>query len=239
MAKIKGYINREKDCGCIEYLFLNWICVHCRNAIDRNDLWKTRLIAERNLKKINSNEKDENGRLLLYACGYGDGDHIFIDRCIRTSERYDLMKILLECGADVNRSMCENETALMIICRAFNCIMDKRCVGRKIENPEGMREKIIRIIELLINYGAKLNLQNSDGDSILHILLEYNENYILTQSLIKVIKMLKEKGLNVNLKNANGLTAIEEFMKKINNYGRLISENDKSLVSEIIKICTN
>merc|ERR1712046_5290 len=58
-----------------------------------------------------------------------------------------------------------------------------------------------RITKFLMRRGAKINLQNLNGNTILHYAYEYNFE--------ELAEYLKEKGADVGLLNADGLTCYE------------------------------
>ncbi|BCS83611.1 putative ankyrin repeat protein [Cotonvirus japonicus] len=75
-------------------------------------------------------------------------------------------------------------TALMIACR--NCTI----------------EKDAKLIKLLLECGANVNIQNNDGKTALMLLVKYSENNL------DVIKLLLDNGADVNIKENSGWTAL-------------------------------
>jgi hypothetical protein len=64
------------------------------------------------------------------------------------------------------------------------------------------KENQIRIVELLISYGADVNLPDRDGNQPLHLAMHY-----LTP--LQIVNILLDRGANFNAKNLHGKTALQ------------------------------
>jgi len=106
---------------------------------------------------------------LMHACFYS---------------HYEVVKLLIELGADVNAIDNFGRTALMVVVgsnKFFN-----RC---------------IKIVKLLIEAGAKVNVKDSYGNTALL--------YASSDGYATVVKLLIEAGAKVNVKDMEGYTALE------------------------------
>lgn len=127
---------------------------------------------------LNPNIQDNYGKTaLMYACEYG-GDISL-----------DIIKILIDYGADPNIQDNEGDTALMHL-------MDP--------DRNDSDEDRINKINLLLNAGAEINIQNNQGDTVLHKYIEYIPPSML-QFLIK-------KGVYPDIKNNDGHTALMKIL---------------------------
>ena len=70
----------------------------------------------------------------------------------------------------------------------------------------------IDLIKLLLKYGADINLQNEDGDTVMILICKFIEN----ETSIDVLKLLIENGANINLKNNNECSALMEVIVNFN-----------------------
>ena len=94
---------------------------------------------------------------------------------------FNVIQMLLEAGADPNQKVPHRgDTALIIACDKFN--------------PS------IRIIELLIEYGVKLNDQDFDGNTALHLLSQENK--------FDAVELLLSHRSNPNIQNDKGNTPL-------------------------------
>ena len=92
-----------------------------------------------------------------------------------------IVKLLLECGANVDKRTPNGWTALM------------KASERGDSNLE--------VIELLLRYGAQADLQNNEGDSALIVATQNRQTEL-------VIKLVRYHRANVDLKNNKGWTAL-------------------------------
>ena len=89
-------------------------------------------------------------------------------------------------------------------------------------------------IETLINLGANINIQDNDGNGILHYIL--SRDNIGTEEY-DIIEMLIKNSVNINLQNNDRDTALHKILYKKNNEYRDI-DMEKKVISLLIKnIC--
>jgi ankyrin repeat protein len=117
-------------------------------------------------------------------------------------ERTDIVKILLEEGADVNAKDKYGRTALMIASE-----YGKRGLERKYqtEGPNlvgglNTHYETAKVVKVLIENGADVNAQDDDGDTPL--------SNALYQRHMEIIKELIKNGADVNIKVDNGRTPL-------------------------------
>ncbi len=70
----------------------------------------------------------------------------------------------------------------------------------------------IKIVELLLKYGANLNLQNNEGYTALMVASQFSNSL----SSIKTVELLLKNGANPNLQNNKGKTALMMAIKYSN-----------------------
>ncbi|MNN49992.1 hypothetical protein D3C81_1645540 [compost metagenome] len=77
-------------------------------------------------------------------------------------------------------------------------------------------DSLLKIFSSLINMKADLNIQNINGDTVLHLLLRKNiESQTLTP---KAIQLLVQKGSNIEIENKKSERP-RQLMEKIDNKG--------------------
>jgi ankyrin repeat protein len=69
------------------------------------------------------------------------------------------------------------------------------------------------LVKLLLHYGAELNIQNTEGSTILHILA--SEIY-LKYDILEIVKILLEKGADPKIRNYENKTAFEIALEQKN-----------------------
>ena len=86
-------------------------------------------------------------------------------------------------------------------------------------------------IETLMNLGANINIQDNDGNGILHYIL--SRDHIGTEEY-DIIEMLIKNGIDINLQNNDGDTALHKISYKKNNSYRDIGM-EKKVISLLIE----
>ena len=86
-------------------------------------------------------------------------------------------------------------------------------------------------IETLINLGANINIQDNDGNGILHYIL--SRDNIGTEEY-DIFEMLIKNGININLQNNDGDTALHKISYKKDNGYRNI-DMEKKVISLLIE----
>jgi len=132
----------------------------------------------------------------------------------------EIMKILIQKGADVNLQTPKGFTSLM---RAVNSNIEET-VNLLLDNGANVnlkdyqgtialyytiRNNNTNIADILLKKGADINTQDKDGDTLLH-------NSIFEEKP-EMVEFFLQKGINVNLKNKNGKTPLIEaaYIKNI------------------------
>ena len=104
----------------------------------------------------------------------------------------DIVKMLLEHGANVNLADFDGDTALLCACQ-----------HTKYDGSQ-FAERKTEIVKILLKHEADVNIQNENGVTSL---------MSATQSgNVKIVKMLLEHGANVNIKSSIGNTALMDSL---------------------------
>ena len=133
-------------------------------------------------------------------------------------------KVLLDNGMDINES-------------GKNLILDVSKSYDSHHRPKFGKSAIIGIpdskykIETLINLGANINIQDNDGNGILHYIL--SRDNIGTEEY-DIFEMLIKNGININLQNNDGDTALHKISYKKDNGYRNI-DMEKKVISLFIE----
>lgn len=98
-------------------------------------------------------------------------------------ENLEIIKLLLDNGANTNIKNNQGDTPLTLICQYSN------------------NSIITEIINLLIKYGTNINITNNNGDNALMLICKYSKNF-------DVIKLLLEHHAHINNQNNYGDTAL-------------------------------
>ncbi|AVL94346.1 putative ankyrin repeat protein [Megavirus vitis] len=161
----------------------------------------------------NKNDVDSQNELgwtaLMVAC----------ENCTTTKYK-TVIKLLLECGANINIQNNKGETALMLlVSNYFENNID--VVKLLLDNGANVNFKTsdkwtalmlasrcsnipssTDIIKLLLEYGADVNLCNNKGWSALMLVSKYSENNV------NIVQLLLDNGANINLCNNKKWTSL-------------------------------
>lgn len=143
---------------------------------------------------------------------------------LSTNSFSNFVKVLLDNGMDINES-------------GKNLILDVSKSYDSHHRPKFGKSAIIGIpdskykIETLINLGANINIQDNDGNGILHYIL--SRDNIGTEEY-DIIEMLIKNGININLQNNDGDTALHKISYKKDNGYRNI-DMEKKVISLLIE----
>ena len=147
------------------------------------------------------------------------GDNALSDAC-GISKNLDMIKILVENGADVNSKNKLGKTAL------FEAVF-------------GYSESIPEIIEYLVDKGADVNVKDNSGNTLLTDAVEHGMPY-------DVVKMLINYGIDVNEKNKQGYSALRiavfwnakpEVLRALIANGANINERDENGKTILMGAC--
>lgn len=115
---------------------------------------------------------------------------------------YDMILFLLGNGADITEVSKKGETPLHLVFNSYKANDDF--------NDDVRDDNIDKIIKLLIDNGANINVQTSYDMTLLH--------YAITRGQYpETIKLILENGANPNIKNWRGETPLH-LMAKYNNF---------------------
>ncbi|WP_297296319.1 ankyrin repeat domain-containing protein [uncultured Brachyspira sp.] len=143
---------------------------------------------------------------------------------LSTNNFSNFVKVLLDNGMDINES-------------GKNLILDVSKSYDSHHRPKFGKSAIIGIpdskykIETLINLGANINIQDNDGNGILHYIL--SRDNIGTEEY-DIFEMLIKNGININLQNNDGDTALHKISYKKDNGYRNI-DMEKKVISLLIE----
>ena len=143
---------------------------------------------------------------------------------LSTNSFSNFVKVLLDNGMDINES-------------GKNLILDVSKSYDSHHRPKFGKSAIIGVpdskykIETLINLGANINIQDNDGNGILHYIL--SRDNIGTEEY-DIFEMLIKNGIDINLQNNDGDTALHKISYKKNNSYRDIGM-EKKVISLLIE----
>uniref|UniRef100_A0A0G4FHE5 Uncharacterized protein n=1 Tax=Chromera velia CCMP2878 TaxID=1169474 RepID=A0A0G4FHE5_9ALVE len=132
-----------------------------------------------------------------------------LHECARRAKP-DFVKCLIENGAEVDKRTAApySHTALTLsLCRIPH-LADERFF----EQP-GTEETIIRVVEILLDHGADLNVRTFQGNTPLH--------WVVKTGLPEVVKFLVDKSANLQTQNDNGDTP-HAFAVKLSKSDRVL-----------------
>jgi len=157
-------------------------------------------------------QRDENGCTpLILACKMQNVH----------SEWYELIKLFVDHGADLNSQDNKGMTPLMHICNHYHNV-----------NYD--------IFKFLIDRGSNLDLQNSRKYTVLMIVYRGNERFVWCHfKMMDFVKLLVEKGCNLYLRDEHNNNVIDchVYNYTVRNYLRSIFRNNKIRQSSLIKLC--
>lgn len=143
---------------------------------------------------------------------------------LSTNSFSNFVKVLLDNGMDINES-------------GKNLILDVSKSYDSHHRPKFGKSAIIGIpdskykIETLMNLGANINIQDNDGNGILHYIL--SRDNIGTEEY-DIFEMLIKNGIDINLQNNDGDTALHKISYKKDNGYRNI-DMEKKVISLFIE----
>lgn len=186
-----SFITSEKDLDLINLLIDHGANVNCQDAngntpliILIDTLIHFEKVVENNYLQDKKNQ---------YVTGYltnmfiDDSDNLIdnsnndCDKIMNTI--HQTIKLLLEKGADPNIKNSTNESAIFKILDSL-------------QNSE-----IKNYVELFCKYGLNINITNKSGNTLLHEIFYYYDNFNL-------VKLLLDIGIDVNIQNSTGETAL-------------------------------
>lgn len=112
----------------------------------------------------------------------------YLVKCVMAAEDVQLMKMLIDAGAEVNLKMNNNVTLLHLVSEKFDVFMQS--------NPTRWME----FLDMLLKGGVNINQQTGDGVTALMIAASKGE--------LELVKYFMEKGADSSLPHSNGNKAI-------------------------------
>ena len=114
----------------------------------------------------------------------------------------ELVKLLLEKGADVNLKTIDGETALHVGLSSNAVMMnyDPEIIANNMLDSI-MIDRTEEIVKMLLENGAKVNLQDEIGETALMTAAEFGNT--------EAVKLLLERGANREIKSNKGMTAYD------------------------------
>lgn len=149
---------------------------------------------------------DKKSSILMRACSIGN---------------YDMAKLLIENGADVN----------------LRVSLDDKIFKNHSRTALHESSRNFPLSELLIKNGANINAKDADGRTALHLLTHYGTIY--SEEMPKIAKLLVENGAKINDKDNYGNTALD-YAKKLavnpcDKYKEKIENDIKELKNYLIQ----
>lgn len=136
---------------------------------------------------------------------------------LSTNSFSNFVKVLLDNGMDINES---GKNLILDVSKSYNSHRKPKFGSSEIIGVPDSKYKI----ETLINLGANINIQDNDGNGILHYIL--SRDNIGTEEY-DIFEMLIKNGININLQNNDGDTALHKISYKKNNDYRDINMEKK------------
>ncbi|WP_157150878.1 ankyrin repeat domain-containing protein [Brachyspira sp. SAP_772] len=139
---------------------------------------------------------------------------------LSTNNFSNFVQVLLDNGMDINKKNEEGKSLILDISKSYDSHHKPKFGKSEIIGVPDSKYKI----ETLINLGANINIQDNDGNGILHYIL--SRDNIGTEEY-DIIEMLIKNEVNINLQNNDGDTALHKISYKKNNNHRNINMEKK------------
>ncbi|AEM22765.1 hypothetical protein Bint_2154 [Brachyspira intermedia PWS/A] len=143
---------------------------------------------------------------------------------LSTNSFSNFVKVLLDNGMDINES---GKNLILDVSKSYDSHRQPKFGSSEIIGVPDSKYKI----ETLMNLGANINIQDNDGNGILHYILS-RDNIGIEE--YDIFEMLIKNGININLKNNDGDTALHKISYKKNNGHRDI-DMEKKVISLLIE----
>ena len=146
---------------------------------------------------------------------------------LSTNNFSNFVKVLLDNGMDINEKNEEGKSLILNVSKYYNSLHKPKFGTSEIIGVPDSKYKI----ETFINLGANINIQDNDGNGIIHYIL--SRDNIGTEEY-DIIEMLIKNSVNINLQNNDGDTALHKILYKKNNDYRDI-DMEKKVASLLIE----
>lgn len=169
---------------------------------------------------------ENNKEYIIYSITNSETWYNYIPN-LSTNNFSNFVKVLLDNGMDINEKNEEGKSLILNVSKYYNSFHKPKFGTREIIGVPDSKYKI----ETLINLGANINIQDNDGNGIIHYIL--SRDNIGTEEY-DIIEMLIKNSVNINLQNNDGDTALHKILYKKNNDYRDI-DMEKKVTSLLIE----
>lgn len=146
---------------------------------------------------------------------------------LSTNSFSNFVKVLLDNGMNINEKNEAGKSLILDVSKSYDSHRKPKFGTSEIIGVPDSKYKI----ETLMNLGANINIQDNDGNGILHYIL--SRDHIGTEEY-DIIEMLIKNGIDINLQNNDGDTALHKISYKGNNKYRNI-DMEKKVISLLIE----
>lgn len=169
---------------------------------------------------------ENNKEYIIYSITNSETWYNYIPN-LSTNNFSNFVKVLLDNGMDINEKNEEGKSLILDVSKCYNSLHRPKFGTSEIIGVPDSKYKI----ETLINLGANINIQDNDGNGIIHYIL--SRDNIGTEEY-DIIEMLIKNSVNINLQNNDGDTALHKILYKKNNDYRDI-DMEKKVTSLLIE----
>lgn len=169
---------------------------------------------------------ENNKEYIIYSITNSETWYNYIPN-LSTNNFSNFVKVLLDNGMDINEKNEEGKSLILNVSKYYNSLHKPKFGTSEIIGVPDSKYKI----ETLINLGANINIQDNDGNGIIHYIL--SRDNIGTEEY-DIIEMLIKNSVNINLQNNDGDTALHKILYKKNNDYRDI-DMEKKVTSLLIE----
>ena len=146
---------------------------------------------------------------------------------LSTNSFSNFVKVLLDNGMNINEKNEAGKSLILDVSKSYDSHLKPKFGTSEIIGVPDSKYKI----ETLMNLGANINIQDNDGNGILHYIL--SRDNIGTEEY-DIFEMLIKNGININLQNNDGDTALHKISyKKYNGYRDI--DMEKKVISLLIE----
>lgn len=146
---------------------------------------------------------------------------------LSTNSFSNFVKVLLDNGMNINEKNEAGKSLILDVSKSYDSHRKPKFGTSEIIGVPDSKYKI----ETLMNLGANINIQDNDGNGILHYIL--SRDHIGTEEY-GIFEMLIKNGIDINLQNNDGDTALHKISYKKNNSYRDIGM-EKKVISLLIE----
>ncbi len=178
------------------------------------------------MKDLNINAKNNEGETPLFDAVRANFSLLSPDS---SSDPVEIVKLLIDHGADVNVTSKDGYTPLFILCsesctlnseqsvRVAKMLIEKRAAinFNRVDNGfnegtplgEAIKNAKVDLVKFLVERGANVNSKGNNDDNPLIILLNVSDEKMTAASKLKLVQILIAKGANPSQENDRGESA--------------------------------